>query len=72
MWAEEEFALRFPGSELEARDSVRALLEAWERRPAYINSWPRDGLEDIPFLSTAGAFPLGRYIADQGELIDPW
>jgi hypothetical protein len=70
-WAEEEFALRFPGSDLEARDSVRALLEAWERRPAYINSWPRDGLEDIPFLSAAGAFQLGRYIADQGELIDP-
>ena len=70
-WAEEEFVHRFPGSDLEARDSIRALLEAWAQHPAYINAWPRDGLEDIPFLSAAGAFQLGRYIADQGDLIDP-
>ena len=70
-WAEQQYALRFPGSDLDARDSVRALLESWHLQPAYINSWPRDALEDIPFLSPPGAFQLGRYIAEQGDLIDP-
>ncbi len=70
-WAEHQFSILFPECDVEARDSVRSLLESWVVDPAYINTWPRDALERIPFLSAKGSFQLGRYIAEQGDLIDP-
>ena len=60
----------YPYSTQEDKDSISALLRQWKSQPAYINLWPREALERIPFLSPSSAFLLARYLAEEGALID--
>ena len=69
--ASERYQFLHPRASLEQIDSVLAVMATWLTEPYYFNRWPRDRLEDIPFLSPKSSFELGRYIAELGYLIDP-
>ena len=69
--AMDRFQSLHPMATLAEQDSVLALMQSWISAPCFINRWPRDRLDDIPFLSPKSSFQLGRYIAELGYLIDP-